>query len=285
MRVRIYFALAALALAGASCSSGGPGPDPSPSLDAGPPPHPLEFEFEGLALGAAKETVVDAWGPPSFEGPGTVEYANRGAFANIQLLFKSVPVARNIQPDAVRDAGDDRPYEFLTAIVLTPAEHLAKREMRPQLLSLYGEPLADPGLAEARSCRPPGCEIFRAGECALLRVEWEAAPRGEAGRESAASLTYILAPDVLITEAPRSLWPSLRGAIGPNPPADIGERLGKLRAGDQGAHLEEIIGVLGPPNLVIKGRNGIHSLHYFWLNNAFLKLSLAEGVLRSVALS
>jgi hypothetical protein len=278
MRVRPGIALAALFIAGAACSPSGP--PPAPALDAGPPPHPLEFEFEGLALGSTKEAVVDAWGPPSAETRGTIEYVNRGAFASVQLVFKSVPVSGNIQPEAVRDAADPRPFEFLKAIILTPAERRDKGQLRPQLVALYGEPLADLAAAEPRPC-----EFFRAGECALLRVEWEAAPQEGGERESAASLAYLLAPEVLITEAPRTLWPSLRGAVTPSPPSDLGSRMGKLRTAGPASRLDEVLLVMGPPNLVIEDGPGARSLLYLWLNNAFVKLSLSGDALRSISAS
>lgn len=270
-----------LAFAMASCASGEK--DRSPSLDAGPPPHPLEFEFEGLGLGMTKEAVVDAWGPPSFETALFIEYANRGDYTNIKLLFKSVPVSKNIQPEAARALGDDRPFEFLTAIVLIPNQPRAKTELRPELVSLFGEPLADAGLVEGWNCRAPLCETFRPAECALLQVLWEAAVPGSEGPKRAASLSYILAPDALITEVPRPVWPSLRGQVAPSPPSEIKTRLAGLRTGDNGARLEEIVEVMGPPNLVLNDGADRRSLYYFWLNNAFVKLSLAEGTLRSIS--
>lgn len=281
MRVRALVAVGVLAVALISCSSGGT--DRSPSLDAGLPPHPLEFEFEGLALGTTKEAVVEAWGPPSFEGSKTLEYANRGAFANIQLLFKSVPVSANIQPEASRASGDNRPYEFLTAIVLTPAEPQDKIKLKPELISLYGEPIADAPFLEAVSCRPPRCEIFRAAECALLQVHWEAASPGGGGGEIAATLSYFLAPDALISQVPRSLWRKLRGAVQPIPSSEFVTRLAGLKTGDNGDHLEDVVAAIGPPNLVLKNGGGFNSLYYFWLNNAGVKLSLAENTLRSIS--
>lgn len=280
-RALAAFGALALALAMASCASGEK--DRLPSLDAGPPPHPLEFEFAGLGLGMTKEAVVDAWGPPSFETARSVEYANRGGYANVKLLFKSVPVAENIQLEAARALGDDRPFEFLTAIVLMPAESRAKNELRTELVSLYGQPPADPVLFAPLNCRPPACEIFRPAECVLLKVAWETAAAGVERSERVASLAYILAPDALITEVPRPDWPSLRGRVAPSPPSELKARLAGLRTGDNGALIEDIVKVMGLPNLVLDDGAGRRSLYYFWLNNAFVRLNLTEGTLRSIA--
>ena len=269
-----------LAFAMASCASGEK--DRTPSLDAGPPPHPLEFEFEGLGLGIAKEAVVDAWGPPSFETARSIEYANRGGYANVKLLFKSVPVSKNIQPEAARALGDDRPFEFLTAIVLTPAESRAKNELRTELVSLYGQPPADPVLFAPLNCRPPACEIFRPAECVLLKVAWETAPAGVERSERVAGLAYILAPDALITEVPRPKWTELRGEVAASFPSGLEARINGLRTGAAGLPVSETIKVMGTPNLILAGGGGERHLLYFWLDGSFVKLTFAGDRLRAV---
>ncbi len=280
MKARALALAGVIAVAMASCSSGDSGS--SPSLDAGPPPHPLGFEFEGLTLGMAKEAVVDAWGPPGLEGARSLEYANRGAFTNVQLLFKSVPVSKNIQPEAARASGDDRPYEFLTAIILTPAEPRAKNEFRAELVSLYGHPLADPVLSAPLNCRPPACEIFRPAECVLLKVAWETAPAGAEQSERVASLAYVLAPDALIAEVPRPKWSELRGAVAASSPSGLEARINGLRTGAAGLPVAETVKVMGTPNLILAGDGGGRHFLYFWLDGSFIKLTFAGDRLRAV---
>ena len=280
MRVRTLALAGVLVIALASCAPNGRGR--SPSWDAGPPPRPLEFEYEGLTLGMTKEAVVDNWGPPGLEGDRTLDYANRGTYANVHLVFKSVPVSENIQPEAARAPGDDRPYEFLSGIILTPAEPRTKAELRRELVSLYGQPLTDPALFAPLNCRPPACEIFRPAECVLLKVAWETASAGAEGSDRVAALAYVLAPETLIAEAPRPKWMELRGAVAVAAPAGLRGRLDGLRTGADGSTVEEAVKVLGPPNLILPGDGGERRFLYFWLDGSSIKLAFDGDRLRAV---
>jgi hypothetical protein len=281
MRVRALAAAGVLVIALASCAPSGHGR--SPSWDAGPPSRPLEFEYEGLTLGMTKEAVVDSWGPPSLEGARTLDYANRGTYANVHLVFKSVPASENIQPEAARAPGDDRPYEFLSKIILTPAEPRAKAELRRELVSLFGPPLDEAALQAALGCRPAACEIFRPAECVLLQVAWEAAPTGVGRPDRVANLAYLLAPEALIVEAPRPKWTELRGEVSASFPAGLQARIDGLRTGADGVPPDEVVKILGPPNLTLEGEGGERRFLYLWLDGSFVRLTFGGDRLRAVA--
>jgi len=282
MRFRCY-GFVFLAAAAFFCCSGGE-KEKELSLDAGPLPRPLFFDFEGLRWGMVPEEIVAVWGPPAEEpdadtGYHDMEYGNRAGFKNVTLYFITVPTFRNVHPDVQPKAGSDRPLMFLFAVSLDPGldDIKPKEAVRADLVSRFGEPLTEPKIYESQSCSEENSEIFRAAECTLTVARWAKAEPGLNWPERLDGLQYVLAPNSLITEIPRTKWNDLRGEIGLSPSAEIKERYKTFEESVDTIEVKDLVKLFGSPNLYWEEAPGKGTIFYFWLTGSRFKFTIGEG--------
>lgn len=259
------------------------------SLEAGPPTRPLLYEYEGLKWGMTKEEVKSVWGAGVEKNIVTLSYTDKGEYKKVEALFKSVPASSNIQTVAGRPAGDDQPVQFLFAVYLSvrsrtdPTESKPKDTVRPGLISNYGEPLSDSKLRAKLYCERADCEIFRVAECTLLEVHWNPAVPELNLPERVDSLTYMLAPDTLITAIPFDKWAMLRGSILPSVPPEFKAKVKGFTQGTEGTSVADVVKLIGPANLYLEEIPGKGELYYFWLTGSFYSLEIDKGRLLSVS--
>jgi hypothetical protein len=253
--------------------------DLAESLDAGPPPRPLFFEFEGLGFGMTPDEIEQAWGPALEKSSYQMNYADKGGYKHVQLYFMSVPAFSNIHADVKRSEISNDPFFFLLFLQLSYAyeDVRPKETVRPDLITRFGNPLDDPVLYEKMHVTRETADIFRAAECTLAIVRWYPASP-EIGRpEHLGHITFRIAPDALMTDVPRTRWKDLRGAISVSPTDEIKAHFEKLSQVHGGAAVDEVVKLLGPPNLYMEETPGQGQIVYYWLDGARIKFNIEEG--------
>jgi len=282
MRWRLYWLILITGAVLLCCSQGEK--EKGLELDAGPPPRPLFYDFEGLKWGMTPEEVVKAWGSPSEEprlemGYGKIRYNNRASFKEVSVYFSPAPPSLSGQADVKSIEGPDKLLLCLIGVLLDPGtdDFKAKSSVRAELVSRFGEPLADPKLYESQSCSPKNTEIFRAAECTLAIARWAPAEPGLNWPERLASLQYVLAPFSILRQIPKVKWNDLRGAVPLSPSSEVKAAYEDFAQSGGSGVIEDIIKRLGLPNIYLEEAPGKGKLYYLWLTGSYFKFEIGEG--------
>jgi hypothetical protein len=268
----------------AGCSSSSTSSTPaisSASAVAAPgvaPARPYFYEVHGLKWGMTRQEVLKAWGPGADGDP--YEYKDKAGFRFVSLLMGSLPAADVVHEDVKAVAGNENPIRFLTSVVLQPGNLEPKSQVRADLVSRFGEPLADARLAAREHCEVPRCEIFRTGECTIAEVKW--LPSNSDQPERLESLTHQLGCSALVEYVPRTKWPLLGGSVRTSFAPELDEVVGKLPRGVGGASSADVVTRLGPPNLRIEEGTATLRLFYLWLDGSLYSLGFENNQLMSV---
>lgn len=268
--VRLAFALSVAALL--ACSG-------RARFDADQPKRPLFQEVEGLRWGMTSEEVKAVWGPDR-EGKA-YHYDKKGGYPSSSLGYMSIPPDMIVHKDARLPAGGG-PAEFLIYVSFDGDATVTKEKVRADLVSRFGQPLADAVVLRAHDCEGP-CELWRAAEMTLVKARWNPANAELNWPEHLSALTWDLAPAGLVTWVPRSEWAKIRGAVPLTFAAEARAKIEGFRMGIEGASVAEITKALGPPNLQLEEKPGETSLAYLFLDDAVQKLRLAGGKLQGVS--
>jgi len=192
-----------------------------------------------------------------------------------------VPASDVVHEDVKAAAGNETPIRFLTSVVLQPGtQPQPKSQVRSDLVSRFGEPIADARLASRERCQAPRCELFRTGECTTAQVTW--LPSYGDTPERLDTMTHTLGCFGLIVYVPRTTWSQLRGAVRTSFAPDVDTAMEKLPRGLNGASPSDIVKLLGPPNYRVDESNTRLRLYYVWLDGSLYRLGFEGGRLQSV---